>query len=137
MLVAGIDRQLARLDALRQIRGAIPPLGNLRAELTLMARYVFAELDEEQELLRVLVCEGRRRPDLLTGAVEQIVRGTLDQLSSILGPAGGTDIGAALALTSLVGFAASELLLSHALVDADREQVIATWVEMVARLVED
>src|SRR5207248_627023 len=62
VLEAGIERQLARLEAVRQIRGAIPPLGDLRAELTLVARYVFLELEEEQELLRVLISEGRRRP---------------------------------------------------------------------------
>src|SRR6187455_623240 len=49
VLTAGIERQLARLEAVRQIRGAIPPLGDLRAELTLVARYVFLELEEEQE----------------------------------------------------------------------------------------
>ena len=32
VLVAGIDRHLARLEAVRQIRGAIPPLGDLRVE---------------------------------------------------------------------------------------------------------
>jgi AcrR family transcriptional regulator len=103
VLVAGIERQLARLEAVRQIRGAIPPLGDPRAELTLVARYVLLELEEEQELLRVR--------------------------------SGGTEVGAALALGSLVAFASAELLLGRAPVDADREEVIATWVEMVLGLV--
>src|SRR5206468_10882630 len=84
VLEAGIERQLARLEAVRQIRGAIPPLGDLRAELTLVARYVFLELEEEQELLRVLVSESRQRPHLLAGAVEQVVRGTFNEFSSLL-----------------------------------------------------
>src|SRR5437879_11752623 len=37
VLVAGIERQLARLEAVRQIRGAIPPLRHLRPEPTLPA----------------------------------------------------------------------------------------------------
>src|SRR5580765_4749354 len=73
VLVAGIDRHLARLEAVRQIRGAIPPLDNLRAELTLVGRCVFLELEEEQELLRVLISESRQRPQLLSRAVEQVV----------------------------------------------------------------
>src|SRR5436305_14661926 len=43
VLVAGIERQPARLEAVRQIRGATPSLGDPRAELTLVARYVFLD----------------------------------------------------------------------------------------------
>ena len=137
VLIAGVERHLARLAAVRQIRGAVPPLGDLRAELTLVARYVFLELEEEQELLRVLISEGRQRPDLLAGAVEQVVRGTFNEFASLLERSGGTEVGAALALGSLVAFASAELLLGQAPVDADREEVIATWVEMVLGLVEN
>ena len=136
VLVVGINRQLARLEAVRQIRGAVPPLGNLRAELTLVARYVFLALEEEQELLRVLISESRQRPHLLAGAVDQVVRGTFNEFASLLGRSGGTEVGAALALGSLVAFASAELLLGQPPVDADREEVIATWVEMVMRLIE-
>src|SRR6476661_4012356 len=104
VLVAGIERHLARLEAVRQIRGAIPPLGDPRAELTLVARYVFRELEEEQQLLRVLVSESRQRPQLLTGAVDQVVRGTFDEFASMAGRLGVTEVGAALALASLVAF---------------------------------
>jgi AcrR family transcriptional regulator len=136
VLVAGIDRHMQRLEAVRQIRGAVPPLGDLRAELTLVARYVFLELEEEQELLRVLISEGRQRPHLLSGAVEQVVRGTFNEFAALLGRSGGTEVGAALALGSLVAFASAELLLGQAPVDADREDVIATWVDMVTGLLQ-
>lgn len=136
VLAAGIERQLARLEAVRQIRGAIPPLGDLRAELALVARYVFLEVEEEQELVRVLISEGRQRPQLLARAVDQVVRGTFDEFAALLGRAGGTEVGAALALGSLVALASAELLLGQAPVEADREEIIATWVEMVMGLVE-
>lgn len=136
VLAAAIERQLARLEAVRQIRGAVPPLGDLRAELSLVARYVLLELEEEQELLRVLISQGRQRPHLLAGAVEQIARGTFDEFAALFGRSGGTEVGAALALGSLVAFASAELLLGQALVHADREEVIATWVEMVMGLIE-
>jgi AcrR family transcriptional regulator len=136
VLAAGVERHLARLEAVRQIRGAIPPLGDLRAELTLVARYVFLELEEEQELLRVLISESRQRPHLLSGAVEQVVRGTFDEFAALLERSGGTEVGAALALGSLVAYASAELLLGQAPVDADRDEVVATWVEMVMGLLE-
>ena len=135
VLLAGIERHLGRLDAVRQIRGAIPPLGDPRAELALVARYVFFELEEEQELLRVLVSESRQRPALLTGAVDQVVRGTFDEFAAVVGRYGVGEVGAALALGSLVAFASAELLLGMPPVHAEREDVIATWVELVMGLV--
>lgn len=77
VLAAGIERQLARLDALRDIRRLLTPLGDLRAELTLIARYILAELDSETELLRILINEARNRPELLTTAVDRLVSSSL------------------------------------------------------------
>jgi AcrR family transcriptional regulator len=76
VLAAGIERQLARLGALREIRQVLGSLGDLKAELTLTARYVLAELDSESELLRILASDARNRPQLLTTAVEQLVSST-------------------------------------------------------------
>src|SRR5260370_8334694 len=131
VLIAGIDRHLARLEAVRQIRGAVPPLGDLRAELTLVARYVFLELEEEQELLRVLISESRQRPHLLAGAVEQVVRGTFNEFASLLARSGGTEVGAALALGSLGAFASADLLLGQAPADAAPQALIATSLYLV------
>jgi AcrR family transcriptional regulator len=76
VLAAGIERQLSRLDALREIRRVLTPLGDLKSELTLIARYILAELDSESELLRILATEARNRPQLLTSAVDQLVNST-------------------------------------------------------------
>jgi AcrR family transcriptional regulator len=78
VLAAGIERQLSRLDALREIRRVLGPLGDLKSELTLIARYVLAELDSESELLRILATEARNRPQLLTAAVDQLVSSTFE-----------------------------------------------------------
>lgn len=76
VLAAGIDRQLSRLDALREIRRVLTPLGDLRSELTLIARYILTELDDESELLRIIATEARNRPQLLTAAVDRLVNST-------------------------------------------------------------
>jgi AcrR family transcriptional regulator len=78
VLAAGIERQLGRLAALREIRRLFTPLGDLKSELTLMARYILAELDSESELLRILAAESRNRPQLLSTAVDQLVNSTLE-----------------------------------------------------------
>jgi AcrR family transcriptional regulator len=82
VLAAGIERQLSRLDALRDIRRLLTPLGDLKAELTLIARYILAELDSEAELLRIIVSEARKRPRLLTTAVDQLVNSSFEGFAS-------------------------------------------------------
>jgi hypothetical protein len=53
--------------------GVLTPVGDVKAELTLTARYILAELDSESELLRILVSEARNRTQLLTSAIDQLV----------------------------------------------------------------
>jgi AcrR family transcriptional regulator len=78
VLAAGIERHLARLDALRDIRRVLTPVGDVKAELTLTARYILTELDSESELLRILASEARNRTQLLTSAVDQLVSSTFE-----------------------------------------------------------
>jgi AcrR family transcriptional regulator len=78
VLSAGIERHLARLQALREIRRVLTPVGDLEAELTLTARYILTELDSEAELLRILASEARNHKELLTTAVDQLVSTTYD-----------------------------------------------------------
>lgn len=76
VLAAGIERQLERLGALRRIRQVLGSLGDLRAELTLTARYVLTELDNESELLRILASDVRNRPQVLRTAADELVSST-------------------------------------------------------------
>jgi AcrR family transcriptional regulator len=76
VLAAGIERQLGRLGALREIRQILGSLGDIKAELTLTARYALAELDSEAEMLRILASDARNRPQVLTSAVDELVSST-------------------------------------------------------------
>ncbi|HTA37286.1 MAG TPA: helix-turn-helix domain-containing protein, partial [Solirubrobacteraceae bacterium] len=78
VLAAGIERHLSRLDALRDIQRVLSPLDDLKAELTLTARYILTELDSESELLRIVASEARNRPEMLTSAVDRLVNSTFD-----------------------------------------------------------
>src|ERR1700761_2473154 len=53
LLNAGIDRQLDRRRAMHDIRNLFAGLGDLRAELTVLGRYLLTVVDEEIELLQI------------------------------------------------------------------------------------
>lgn len=142
VLAAGVRRHLERLDAFRDIRRVLGDLGDLRAELTVAARYFLAELDSQTELFRVLVSETRRRPHLLSQAVDQLIASTFDSFADWLRQATGSAISqerattvAALALGSLLS---SRLLRNVVGTDAgavEDEALVSGWVDMVLGLV--
>jgi AcrR family transcriptional regulator len=137
VLAAGIERQLARLDALREIRRVLTPLGDFRSELTLIARYILAELDSESDLLRILASEARSRPQLLTTAVDRLVSSTFAGFASWIAeraeqpvPGERAEALAALGLGSLFS---SRLLRDVLGIPArvDDETLLDTWVELM------
>jgi AcrR family transcriptional regulator len=137
VLAAGIERQLARLDALREIRHVLTPLGDLKAELTLTARYVLAELDSESELLRLLASEARNRPQLLTAAVDQLVSSTFEGFAAWVAERAERPISneeaAAIAALGLGSLLSSRLLRDVLDIPArvDDETLVDTWVQLM------
>jgi AcrR family transcriptional regulator len=137
VLAAGIERQLARLDALREIRHVLTPLGDLKAELTLTARYVLAELDSESELLRLLASEARNRPQLLTAAVDQLVSSTFEGFAAWVAERAERPISneeaAAIAALGLGSLLSSRLLRDVLGIPArvDDETLVDTWVQLM------
>jgi AcrR family transcriptional regulator len=137
VLAAGIERQLARLEALRDIRRVLAPVGDLRAELILTARYVLAELDSESELLRIIALEARNRKRLLTTAVDQLVSSTFEGFAAWIEeraeraiPAPEARGIAAVGLSSLLG---ARLLRDVIGVPSpvEDETLVETWVAMM------
>jgi AcrR family transcriptional regulator len=138
VLAAGIERQLARLGALREIRNVLGSLGDLKAELTLTARYVLAELDSESELLRILASDARNRPQLLSNAVEQLVNSMFTGFATWIGERAERAIPAEEART-IATFGLGSLLSSRLLRDVlgipaqvDDLTLVETWVQMMA-----
>jgi AcrR family transcriptional regulator len=137
LLAAGIERQLARLDALREIRNVLGPLGDIKAELTLTARYILAELDSESELLRILASEARNRPQLLTIAAEQLVSSTFTGFAAWIGERSEAPLTDEQA-TAIAAVGLGSLLSSRLLVDVlgipaqvDDVTLVDTWVQMM------
>jgi AcrR family transcriptional regulator len=137
VLAAGIERQLSRLGALREIRHVLGPLGDLQAELTLTARYVLAELDSESELLRILASEARNRPQLLTAAVEQLVSSTFAGFAAWIRERAEHPISDEQA-AAIAAFGLGSLLSSRLLRDVlgipaqvDDKTLVDTWVQIM------
>lgn len=143
VLAAGIERQLSRLGALREIRHALGSLGDLKAELTLTARYVLAELDSESELLCILASDARNRPQLLTTAVEQLVSSMFTGFATWISERAERAIppeeAATIAAFGLGSLLSSRLLRDVLGIPAQVEDValVDTWVQMMATALGD
>jgi AcrR family transcriptional regulator len=137
VLAAGIQRRLARLTALREIRSVLGSLGDVKAELTLTARYVLAELDSESELLRILASDARNRPQLLTAAVDELVSSTFTGFAKWISERAERAIPAEEA-AAIASFGLGSLLSSRLLRDVlgvpaqvDDETLVDTWVKLM------
>lgn len=136
LLEAGIARHLARLDALRDIQQILYGIGDLRAELTVLARYSLAELDRESDLLGIVLAEARARPELVSNAVNQLISATYAgftawlQQRADLEPRHAEEV-SAVALGSLLSSRLLNLVLGENPAGIDDQRFIKTWVEMV------
>lgn len=138
VLAAGVARQLARLDALRDIRQVFSGVGDTRSRLSVTARYYLAEFDSQVDLWRLVVSEARRKPDLLSAAVNHLVAFTYEAFAEWLqeSTGGGLPVARARA-TAAVGLGAllasrftRDVLGADALNVSD-EALVHTWTEMM------
>jgi AcrR family transcriptional regulator len=81
LLDAGIDRQLDRRSAMRDIRVMFAGLGDLRTELTLLGRYLLSVVDEESELLQIAARTPTGRSGRLDTAYAALVGGLNAELA--------------------------------------------------------
>jgi len=142
LLAAGVERHMARLQALSDIRALIFGLGDLKAELTVMARYVLLEMEREQDLIRVLATESRTQGELLDDPVERLVGSSYRSFAEWLVESAQLDETAAQRIAT-VGFGAliSRCLLSSLGLSASTtltdDEFVATWVTMMTATIED
>ncbi|NMN95923.1 TetR/AcrR family transcriptional regulator [Antrihabitans stalactiti] len=142
LLEAGLARHLDRLLALRDITKLMAGLGDLRAELMLMARYVLSEMDNEQTLLRILATESRSRPHVLDGGVEELVRRSYSGFAGWLVDEANltrerAERIAVVGLGALLSARLIPTLFSVTPTDVSDEDFVKTWVEMMVRTIEE
>ena len=142
LLEAAFEERMAAIDEFNQ-RLELAPLGDLRAELTLTARWGLAELRRERELVRVVMKDGDRMPALARRFHEAIVeraqrltetglrRYASERGAEFADPAATARVVCA----SLVGFSLEQALFGEG--EVDDERFAAAWVDSTFALIEN
>jgi AcrR family transcriptional regulator len=138
LLEAGIDRQLDRRSAMRDIRTLFAGLGDLRTELTLLGRYLLTVLDEESQLLQIAARTPADQSARLHAAYAALVDGLYAELADWLrswapelGEADAKRV-AVVGVDALVGRRASQLLFHTPAAEQSQEQDLTEWINLLA-----
>jgi len=137
VLEAAIDRHVREIDAVRSVLD-FRPLGDVRAELTLIARWGLAELAAEQPVMRIVMKDGDEFPELVQIVKERIVeRGTemaVAVMERLLGEAGLAVSNAAaiatISLGSLVNYRIQESMFGTPPGGLGEDEFIEAWVQV-------
>lgn len=142
LLDAGIDRQLDRRHAMRDIRALFAGLGDLRSELTMLGRYVLTVLDEESQLLRLAsrVPSGRskRLDDAYAALFEGLYAEVADWVTGWVPAISKQDAAAIgrIGVNALLGKRATSALLVGPGADIADDAYVAAWTAMLASRIE-
>jgi AcrR family transcriptional regulator len=144
LLEEALAQRMREIDSQRE-RLEVGPLGDLRAELTLIARWGMAELDREKALARIVMKEGHRLPRVVAGFRESIVRrghalavDVLRRHADVSGAQlGDLEATASVLCSALVGFHLQELMVGRDSVGIDEERFVAAWVDAAVTVAEN
>jgi len=144
LLDVALAQHMQEIDALPE-RLDLGPLGDLRSELTLVARWGLAELERERPLARIVMKEGHRLPAVVEGFRQAIVlrghalaREVLRRYSASHATAfDDLEATAAVLCSSLVGFALQGQIVGSNFVEVDDERFAAAWVTAAVAIVEE
>jgi AcrR family transcriptional regulator len=137
LLLCAIERELVAIDELGSVLDMLP-LGDLRAELTQMARWNLGSLERRSQLARFVRCDGARLPqplrdELYKRLAEQPYRQIVDWLRGRLPETDPSLDLYALALILIEPMSAYHSMrqtFGHVPDDVDDERFIASWVEV-------
>ncbi len=138
LLDAGIDRQLDRRQAMRDIRALFAGLGDLHAELTVLGRYLLTVIDEEIELLQIAARTPAGRSSRLDTAYAALVDGLNAELGDWIAawaPAMAEedrDVVAALAVNALLGPRVATSLFNQSVPRVPDDRYLAEWTALIA-----
>ncbi len=141
LLSAAVERHLLELQTVGRIVDLMP-LGDLRAELTLLARWVIRELDRQRELMLVFEKEGDELHDLRDRFYEVgdlSYRVAVDYVRRLVKDAPhlqGVDPEAlaAIAMNALVNHRRCEWTFQRKPLELDDERMVAGLVDVLMRL---
>lgn len=142
LLEAGIDRQLDRRHAMRDIRALFAGLGDLRSELTALGRYVLTVIDQEAELLQIAARLPEGRSTRLDNAYAALVDGLYAELTDWI-VAWAPDVDrqkcatlAALGVNSVLGARLSTTLFYQKSPHVPDDDYLTEWTTLLATRLE-
>lgn len=141
LLEAALAERIAAIDAFNE-RLELAPLGDLRAELILVARWGLAELERERQLVRIVIRDGGRVPELAERFHATIVRRgiathTLERYAAERGRAiDDPDALAEVICASLVGFSLQQTIFGESFAGVGSDRFAAAWVDASVSIVE-
>jgi AcrR family transcriptional regulator len=141
VVTAGIERHVAEIEEMHSAMDLMP-LGDVRAELTLIARWTLHELANEQNLMKIVFRDGDQFPELVELFAERIVNRGYREAATVIGrifeQAGVQDHDpnavAAIALGSLVNYRVEEAMFGQPPAGVGEDEFIETWVEVWTRV---
>jgi AcrR family transcriptional regulator len=139
LLAAAVERHLHEVETIQTVLDLMP-LGDLRAELTLLARWVLADLDRHRELLLVFEKEGDNLAELRDRYYEEVgefgYRVGADFLRRALDAAGAhidPEVLATVTMNALVNQRRCEWTFGRKPLGLDDTQLVEGVVEVVMR----
>ncbi len=138
LLEQAIERQLAAIDELGSALEMLP-LGDLRAELTLMGRWNLDSLDRRRDLVRFIRREGEQlSPELRSKLYDRLVERPYEQVVEWLrSRLGDTDASepdlhalALIVIEPMASFRSIEWTFGAVPGDVNDERLISTWVDV-------
>jgi AcrR family transcriptional regulator len=144
LLDAAVDRHV---DDIAEMQGAVDllPLGDLRAELTLIARWNLQDLLRRRDLYRFLRKDGHRFPELLAkieeGYGERPLRRAADYLRDRFRAGGVDDVDAEAFVVVMVqtmsAYRSYEDIYGRPPLDVDEERFVRMWVDLCVAYARD
>jgi AcrR family transcriptional regulator len=142
LLDAGIDRQLDRRRAMRDIRALFAGLGDLHAELTVLGRCLLSVIDEEIQLLQIAARTPAGQSARLDIAYAALIDGLNADLAGWIGAWAPTlteevrTVLAAVGVNGILGIRITTSLFhkSEACIPDDR--YLAEWTALLAARIE-
>jgi AcrR family transcriptional regulator len=143
VLEAAFDRHVRDLEAMHSAI-ELMPLGDLRAELTLLARWGLTMLEQQRELRRIVIAEGERFPALREGYRERIVERSYAEAVAFVRrkidegelPEADAEALSALVIGAMLGYTLELDVFGREPLGVDRERFVTTFVDACMAIAE-
>ena len=143
VLEAGIEREIREAETVRGVVDLLP-LGDVRAELTLICRFLLAQLSRQRNLTRVLEREGDQVEALRHRILEQVIQVDYRHAARLvherLKENDIEDVDVEAVATMLVGaivnYRRTQWTFGGAPLGVDEERFVEAWVDGGVRLFE-